>query len=185
MNHFSIFFSFFLVDDDDFNWNYGLSLVAAEEFENAEEVLLRVNDSDYKTELCYLASLCRSYIMNGKPQDAWDLKSSSTTLAKNDSIFLLQLIANDCYCTRYFSVAVKAFDTLNDIDGNKYVDPLICSCVGAFAELAQQNIRSPFEVEAVTFEIISTLQKYEGNNNIIAMIKEWKRREKNAVRLQS
>ena len=32
----------YFVNDDDFNWNYGIALAAAKEFKEAEETLLKV-----------------------------------------------------------------------------------------------------------------------------------------------
>lgn len=38
----------FVKDDDDFNWNYGISLAAAQKYREAEQVLLRVKKDKYK-----------------------------------------------------------------------------------------------------------------------------------------
>ncbi len=38
----------FMKDDDDFNWNYGISLAACQKYKEAEEVLLRVKKDKYK-----------------------------------------------------------------------------------------------------------------------------------------
>lgn len=176
----SFFLYICLADDDDFNWNYGLSLVAERDFETAEEVLLSVQCSAYKKEMCYVASLCRSYIMNGNPQNAWDLKSS-IRINRDDSTYLLELIADDCYRTGHFVFAAKAFDALHEIDDNMYVDPLMCACVGAFhyvsVELSQEGAHT-FQVEAIIGEIMNILKKHEDNKRsaeIVSIIKKWKK----------
>jgi intraflagellar transport protein 56 len=38
----------FMKDDDDFNWNYGISLAACQKYKEAEEVLLRIKKEKYK-----------------------------------------------------------------------------------------------------------------------------------------
>jgi intraflagellar transport protein 56 len=170
-------------DDDDFNWNYGLSLVAAKDFETAEQVLLSVQCIAYNKEISFIASLCRTYIMNGKPQSAWDLKSSST-LDEDESVYLLQLIADDCYRTRNFVFAAKAFDALCEIDTDAYVDSLMCACIGVFhdvsVEVSGQSART-FETEAVIVEILKILQKYkeiERAVTTVSIIRKWKKNER-------
>ena len=68
----------FFDSDDDFNWNYGITLAATGDYKLAEETLLKVQSEKYKVlkiflinfkaEDCYNRWLTRCYIMNGKPR---------------------------------------------------------------------------------------------------------------------
>lgn len=150
-------------------------------FAAAEEVLLAVQNPDYQKETCYIANLSRSYIMNGKAYKAWDLISSTTIENDQYSKYLLELIANDCYCTGEFIVALKAFDALNEMDTDVYVDPLIGACVGAFRDIRigknQQGLNS-FQEESEINEIITILSKHVEDrrvNKIISTIQKCKK----------
>jgi len=54
-----------------------------------------VQSEKLKSEYCYLSWLCRTYIMNKKPNSAWEIYINMET--SNESLSLLNLIANDCY----------------------------------------------------------------------------------------
>ena len=60
----------YMYADDDFNWNYGISLAATGSFKKAEEALLLVQNENYKAEYCYISWLARCYIMNSNPRNA-------------------------------------------------------------------------------------------------------------------
>jgi len=105
--------SYFL-NDDDFNWNYGIALAAAGEFKEGEEALLQVTSEKYRSDYCYLSWLSWCYIMNGQPHLAWEIYINMDT--SNESLQLLNLIANDCYWMGQFYYSVKAFDVLERLD---------------------------------------------------------------------
>ena len=52
--------------------------------------------------------------MNKKPHLAWDIYINMET--SNESLSLLNLIANDCYKMGHFFYSVKAFDVLERLD---------------------------------------------------------------------
>jgi len=58
----------YMIEDDSFNWNYGISLANTQQFKKAEEVLLRVKSEKFKNEQVYLLWLSKCHIMNGNPE---------------------------------------------------------------------------------------------------------------------
>ncbi|EWM26214.1 tetratricopeptide repeat protein 26 [Nannochloropsis gaditana] len=103
--------------DDDFHWNYGISLAAVGDYQAAEESLFAVRNEEYKAEPAFLAWLCRCCIMNGNPHYAWELYLQADATAGAAATFaLLQLVANDCYRMGHFLLAAKAFHVLERLD---------------------------------------------------------------------
>jgi len=101
-------------NDDDFNWNYGQACAAAHDYKEALEALLMVQQARYRTEFAYVTWLARCYIMTNEPARAWEAYTRMET--SNDTVNLLQLIANDCYKMGHFYYACKAFDVLERMD---------------------------------------------------------------------
>ena len=106
----------YFINDDDFNWNFGIASASAQEYKDGEEGLLQIQNEKYKQEYCYLSWLCRCYIMNKKPHLAWEIYINMET--SNESLSLLNLIANDCYKMGQFYFAMKAFDVLERLDAD-------------------------------------------------------------------
>lgn len=73
-------------------------------------------------------------IMNKKPQSAWDLYLKLEN--SQDSLMLLQLIANDCYKTNQFWQSAKAFDMLERLDLlPEYWEGKRGACAGLFQQI--------------------------------------------------
>jgi len=122
----------FFQSDDDFNWNFAIASAAAGEYKDAEEGFLLIQNEKYKNEYTYISWLARTFIMNGKPNLAWELHMNME--ASNESLYLLQLIGNDCYKMGHFYYAAKAFDILERMDLAEYdlTEAKLGACVGVF-----------------------------------------------------
>ena len=117
----------YMYNDDDFNWNFGISQVcnvrrhdrpfartltttwawvfnvlfsfqaSVGSYKEAEETFLLVQNEKYQADPCYLSWLARCYIMNGKARQAWELYLKMDT--SNDSFNLLQVCMRAlCVC---------------------------------------------------------------------------------------
>jgi len=104
----------YFTNDDDFNWDYGLACASANDYKEAKDALLQIQNEKYRAEFCYLSWLARCYIMNNEPALAWETYVRMDT--SNESFNLLHLIANDCYKMGHFYYACKAFDVLERLD---------------------------------------------------------------------
>lgn len=145
-------------------------------------MFLNVNNQEYQQQLCYIASLCRTYIYNGNAAKAWDIYTDAETFDEQDAEYLLELIANDSYHNRDFIVAAKAFDSLHEFGSISYTEPLICACVGALRNVGigrkKQRFNS-FQTEETIRSIIKILSKHTETNEhaekVLNMIQGWNR----------
>jgi intraflagellar transport protein 56 len=159
----------FFANDDDFNWNYGIALAASGQYKEAEECLLQIQNDSYKQDYCFSSWLARCYVMNGKAGLAWELYLKMDT--SNDSVSLLQLIANDCYRIGSFYYATKAFDVLERLDPNpEYWDGKRGAAVGVF-----QQIIAGKEQPDTLHDIITMLKNTNSQevDYIIRVMRKW------------
>ena len=119
----------FFEEDDDFNWNYGITCASVNEFKEAETAFTKIKSERYKQEYTYISWMTKILIMNQKPKLAWEMYINMET--SNESISLLQLIANDCYKMGQFYYSAKAFDILARFDNEvEYEEALRGAVVG-------------------------------------------------------
>jgi len=160
----------FFQNDDDFNWNYAIASAAAGDYKEAEEGFLLVQNEKYKMEYCYATWLARTYIMNQKPNLAWEIYINMET--SQESFTLLQLIANDCYKMGHFYYSVKAFDILERLDSDiEYAEAKRGATVGVF-----QMVVAGKETKEHLAEVLGML-KNSGNNPqveyIFKVVRKW------------
>lgn len=106
----------YLHSDDVFNFNYAQAKTACDQYREAEETFLLIEDPKIKNDYVYISNLSRCYIMNGKPDAAWELYLKMDT--SSESFNLLLMIANDSYRMGQFWYAAKAFDMLDRLEPN-------------------------------------------------------------------
>jgi intraflagellar transport protein 56 len=167
----------YMYNDDDFNWNYGISLAATGNFKRAEEALLLVQNDTFKAEYSYISWLARCYIMNQNPRNAWELYLEMDMDASNESFNLLQLIANDCYRMGSFLYSAKAFDVLERLDPDpEYWEGKRGACVGVFqlvvaGKAAKEDLRDVLAMVRNTSNpqveyMIRVIRKWAKENNV-------------------
>eukprot|EP00118_Oscarella_pearsei_P016283 m.154107 g.154107 ORF g.154107 m.154107 type:complete len:556 (+) comp38632_c0_seq8:115-1782(+) len=169
----------YFYNDDTFNFNLGQAKASLGNFQEAEEMLLRIQSEKIRNDFIYLSWLARCYIMNLKPRLAWELYLKMET--SGESYNLLQMIANDCYKMGQFYYAAKAFDILERLDGNpEYWEGRKGACIGLF-----QLVIAGREPKEILREILGLL-KPSGQNNtqveyIVRLIKKWARENRLAI----
>lgn len=103
-------------------------------YQEASEAFLQIQNEGYKQQLTYVCLLAKSFIQCDKPESAWDIYVEMDT--SNDTLKLLNLIANECYSKNFFYFSLKAFDILERLDSeNDYIQQKLGAAVGAFQEV--------------------------------------------------
>ncbi|KAL9645020.1 hypothetical protein ABK040_004513 [Willaertia magna] len=131
-------------------------------YKEAEKILQAVQEDDYRRDYIFNSWMARCYIMNGKPELAWELYLKMETSI--DAMNLLQLIANDCYKIGSFYYSAKAFDVLERLDSNpEYWEGKRGACIGVFQQ------------------IVIGKEPSETLRDIVHMLKNSSREEKNII----
>ncbi|XP_043599225.1 intraflagellar transport protein 56, partial [Bombus pyrosoma] len=156
-------------NEDNFNFNYAQAQAAAGYFKEAEEAFSNIRNEKYKNDYIYISLLAHCYIMNKKPQLAWDLylKMDTTT----ESFNLLQLIANDCYKVGEFWYAAKAFDMLERMDPSpENWEGKRGACCGTF-----QYIVAERQSKELLPEVVQLLKNTSNSQveQIIRVMRKW------------
>lgn len=90
--------------------------------------------------------------MNKKSQSAWDLYLKIEN--SQDSLIILQSIANDCYKTNQFWQSAKAFDMLERLDLlPEYWEGKRGACAGIFQQIVLGNQPQYVQIAKIYFII--------------------------------
>jgi len=140
----------YLYNDDNFNWNFGISSAAVGNYKVGEETLLLVQDEKYREDYTYISWLARCYVHNNNARAAWDLYLKMESTNNANLLNLIQLLANDCYKTGAFYYAAKAFDLLERHDPDpEYWEGKRGACVGVFQMVVAGKDRKENLVEVL------------------------------------
>ncbi|KAL0217571.1 hypothetical protein RCL1_008152 [Eukaryota sp. TZLM3-RCL] len=157
----------FFPNDDDFHFNYGITLAATGSHAEAEEVFMNIKDPEIKCLPIYTSWLLRCFIYNHKPERAWELYYETSTFADSaDSMAFLMLMAHDCYKEEQYFFSAKAFDVLYRLDPNaEYLAGKKSSCIGVLKKVTENHLPAH-----LLPEVISMLQSTHTNDHSINRI---------------
>lgn len=143
--------------------------MACEQFREAEEIFLLIQEPKIKTDYIYISNLSRCYVMNGKPQLAWELYLKMET--SPESFNLLLLIANDCYRVGEFWYAAKAFDMLDRLEPNpEFWEGKRGAIVGVFQGVVAQKL--PVDLLGDVLQLLRTSTGGQADH-IAKVVRKW------------
>lgn len=157
----------YVSDMDEFNYDKGMTLASVSRWAEAERYLLMVKNPSYINEIYYISWLCRCYIKNKKPEEAWRLYLDSTST--DDSKALLHIISSDCFSTGQYYYAMRAYDVLTKYETElQYKDGLIASAVGVFRGVLTRKESSDKLTEVINIlstepdaaQVVQTIRQY-------------------------
>ena len=110
-------------------------------YKQAEEVLSRVKKEKYRNDQVYLSWFCRCYIMNDKPDLAWNLYISIENHLV--AVYILNFIAHELYRMGHFYFSFKAFLFLEKFSpSDENTRGKVSSAIGVFYLLLSEKISS-------------------------------------------
>lgn len=159
----------YLKDDDDFNWNYGIALAACQNYKESEEVLLRIKKEKYRMDQTYITWLCRVYIMNNKPEYAWNLYISleNHLLAFN----LLNFIANEFYRSGNYYFSFKSYLFLEKLTPSYDNSAGKLASASGFFFLVLNNKASPEKLQEIIHYLVESSSSSAQTEEGLKMIK--------------
>ncbi|XP_022162048.1 intraflagellar transport protein 56 isoform X1 [Myzus persicae] len=164
-------------NDDSFNFNFAQVKLSLGEYKEAEEMYLQVKSNKIRDSFIYINHLTHCFIMNKKPQSAWDLYLKIEN--SQDSLMILQSIANDCYKTSQFWQSAKAFDMLERLDLlPEYWEGKRGACAGIFQQIVLGN-----QPQDQIADVIHLLRNSSNSQveQMIKMMKKWAKNNKVVV----
>ena len=160
----------YMKDDDDFNYNYGVALAMCQNYKQAEEVLSRVKGEKNRNDQVYLSWLCRCYIMNDKPDLAWNLYISIDNHLV--AVYILNFIANELYRMGHYYFSFKAYLFLEKFSPSEENSKgKISSAIGVFYLLLNKKI-SADRLQEVIHYLCDGPQTIEVNK-ALKVFKQW------------
>ncbi|KAI5549320.1 intraciliary transport [Trichomonas vaginalis G3] len=157
----------YLKENDEFNYNKAMILAQLSRWAEAERFFLLVKNPAYLRELYYTSWLCMCYIMNRKPEKAWELYTQCTVA--EDAKTLLQIISSECYTQGMFYFAMKAYSILAGYEMNEEMKQgMIASAVGVF-----RNILSRKEEPDKINEIYDCLMQEKDAEQVLQTIQNY------------
>ncbi|XP_066151815.1 intraflagellar transport protein 56 isoform X2 [Euwallacea fornicatus] len=167
----------YLHSDDTFNFNFAQAKAACNQFKEAEEIFLLIQDPKIKNEYVFIANLARCYIMNKKPQEAWELYLKMEN--SPESFNLLMQIANDCYRMGEFWYAAKAFDMLNRLDPNpEFWEGKRGAIVGVFQGVVAKKL--PVDMLSDVLQLLRSSNVIQAEQ-ISKIIRKWAKEQRLSV----
>lgn len=157
----------YVSDTDEFNYDKGMTLASVSRWAEAERYFLMVQNPSYTREIHYVSWLCRCYIKNKKPEEAWKLYVDLTSA--EDSKTLLHIIASDCFSSGQYYYAMRAYDVLTKYETEQSLrDGLIASAVGVFRGVLTRKETADKLSEVITIlsgepdaaQVLQTIQQY-------------------------
>ncbi|GJQ73447.1 hypothetical protein Trydic_g13807 [Trypoxylus dichotomus] len=167
----------YLHSDDTFNFNYAQAKTACDQYKEAEETFLLIQDSKIREDYVYISNLARCYVMNNKAQSAWELYLKMET--SPESFNLLLLIANDCYRMGEFWYAAKAFDMLDRLEPNpEFWEGKRGAIVGVFQGVIAQKF--PVDMLGDVLQLLRNSTSSQADH-IAKVIRKWAKEKRLSV----
>ena len=143
-----------------------MSLAAAGDYSTAEKMLCKINEQCYKDDMNYCTWLARCKIMNGNAPEAWKMYSSNL-IDRDCRIPFLKVFADDCFRSKQFLEAMKAFDALQKLqleegDSADYSLGLKSAFIGVFRSVVLEKVaekRVSMKGKAVLIEASNIIQQ--------------------------
>tara|TARA_B110000971_G_scaffold220644_1_gene264847 strand:- start:1104 stop:2198 length:1095 start_codon:yes stop_codon:yes gene_type:complete len=178
----------FSKQDDDFHWNHGMASSAVGDWKTGLDELRAVRDGKYTNELPFKVWLAKCLVRNGKAPEAWTLceetagggdleteDEASLDGAQNDLLYLLQVVADECYLVGEFYVAMRAFDELERLsDSDAFWVGKRGAAVGVFANVVAG--KEPRETLADVVALLRQVNTTEADTLLLPVL-EWARGE--------
>ena len=111
--------------------------------------------------------------MNGKPEEAWNLYLEMDT--SNDTLKILQLIANECYKIGYYYFSLKAFDILERLDNEDHTSAKTAAAVGIFKDFLSN--KTPMDQFEETVQILKNSAKQPSYDHVLRIFETFVQEE--------
>lgn len=154
----------YLRENDEYNYDKGMTLALLERWAEAEKYLLSVKNQSYTREIFYNSWLCRAFIKNKKPEAAWNLYSEATST--EDAKTLLEIISNDCYNSGQYYYSMRAYEILSQCEIEPtYKEGMIASACGVFRNILARK-ESPDKLQ----DVVTTLGNESDAEQVLQII---------------